>query len=538
MPEPYEHSGLHVATYRGRSQQLQRLLNNFRNKTTPDQVSVVGPRHFGKTVLLKRLHDELAATDPAHGVILWWDLKRETPKTDAEFFDGLARRLGDQLNARALLPEYGSYLQPGSEGLSDSLRVVVEELGSRQHRVVLFLDGFDHLAKEPQVSRNLWDYLRSAAQSGTLFYVIAGRRSLREAIADRDGRSSEFWNIFVSMEVIKPLEPADMVEWLEPLKRAEASLDEDATAALLSWTGGVALLMARLCSLLRQGNVPRQIARGDIDRMCLEAGTDVWMQEHLEELWDDCPEQTRGDLMDLASDEGVWRRLAQPRRKPLVERGYLTATGPGTFSRSCELMLRLAASQEIRRRDLRELVADDRTTLQTLKSILELRLAAEPEVPLLHGLRAFVQLAVHSLGQEPRVALAALRSVADEAVDVAWNAEFPSGQIPATVQQHLTLPRSQRGPALNPNILGNLADKNARRTILRAACGSLGSAKVTTKVSRPLMVLIDHVTGLGNYGQHIGDVPPQTESPPDAGFCIGACWASVELLRRAAVDLP
>jgi hypothetical protein len=61
--------------------------------------------------------------------------------------------------------------------------------------------------------------------------------------------------------------------------------------------------------------------------------------------------------------------------------------------------------------------------------------------------------------------------------------------------------------------------------------------KLTKKVTRPMVILIDHLHNLGNYGQHIRAIPPQQEGPADFLFCVSACFAAITLLKRMTEDL-
>lgn len=89
---------------------------------------------------------------------------------------------------------------------------------------------------------------------------------------------------------------------------------------------------------------------------------------------------------------------------------------------------------------------------------------------------------------------------------------------------------------MRPEVLQRLYDKNVRRNILRVAVGDQGRRKVTQKVSRPMMLLIDYLYNLGNYGQHMTDIPAAQEAPVDVSFCAGACWSAIELLKRMSED--
>lgn len=539
MPDPYDHSGLNFVCYRGRAVQLQKILGNLKGKTTPDQVSVVGPRYFGKSVLLKKLYDELAVPGSRFDVVILWDLKANTPTTNVEFLSALAQRLDEGL-AKLGLNQYSEYLKPDSGDVGENIREVIQDFGQQGHKALLLLDGFDRMAREPQISRNLWDYLRALAQDEYLSYVIASRRGLREAIPDREGRNSEFWNIFTAIEVIKPLDASDLHEWLKPLIDKGFGFDDSARKELLNWTGGAPLLLSRVCAALDAEPRARIISKLDVDVLCNAISQDQWTHDHLMQMWEDCPEEAKGDLIDLALNPGAGRSFSLPRQKALADRGYLVTDGGGARP-SCRFLLNFAATLSIRSRDLRQLVKNEGTTLQTMRTLLQLRLDSVPRKDACYDLRTDIEHAVDGLGRGPRTAMIAFRSIADEAVALAWSAEFPGNQVPVAVQQHLTKRWEEGGGGLEPEVFQKLDDKSTRRRILNVVAGNQArrkaSPRIAQKVSRPMMVLIDHLADVGNFGQHIKDVPPEQEMPVDIGFCIAACWSATELLRRAVSDL-
>ena len=109
--------------------------------------------------------------------------------------------------------------------------------------------------------------------------------------------------------------------------------------------------------------------------------------------------------------------------------------------------------------------------------------------------------------------------------------------MPAAMQQQITKAWEIGGGGMGPDVLQKLNDKNVRRRILRVAAGDQGRTKVTRKVSRPMMLLIDYLYNLGNYGQHMNDIPVAQETPVDVSFCAGSCWSAIELLKRMSEDL-
>jgi hypothetical protein len=222
------------------------------------------------------------------------------------------------------------------------------------------------------------------------------------------------------------------------------------------------------------------------------------------------------------------------RQQALIERGYLVKDG-NKVKVSCRLMLGYAAQHEVRQRDLRDLFKDPDSELRSLRSLLELRLSevegGDPET------RSFIEHAIDGLSKGQKTALAGIRSIAEEALSCAWKAECPNNTIPTEMQQQLTLAWDAGGGGLSPDQLAKVNDKNSRRRMLRLAAGDQGLKKVTRKVSRPMILLIDHLHALGNYGQHINDISEDQEKPVDVSFCAAACWSAIELLKRMSEDL-
>jgi hypothetical protein len=379
----------------------------------------------------------------------------------------------------------------------------------------------------------LWDYLRSLAQKEHLRFVLSSRRRLRECIPNRDGRTSDFWNNFTNVVTLKPFSSSDLDEFLAPIREAGFNVDSSSKQAILDWTGGIPVLAARLC-----GDIitcpPVQIDRSLIELRGELISGDAWMQDTLTLLWDDCGKETQGDLLDIAEDPLVVKGLPPIRQQLLSDRGYIVQVG-GTYKAQCRLMLQFAAGHEVRGRDLRDLFKDPETELRSLKTLLQLRLSlvtgGDPDT------RSYIEHAIDGLARGQKTALTSIRSIAEEALSVAWEVECPHNAMPAAMQQQLTRAWESGGGGLGPDVFLKLNDKNTRRRILRVAAGDQGRMKVTQKVSRPMMLLIDYLYNLGNYGQHMTDIPAAHEAPVDVSFCAGACWSAIDLLKRMSEDL-
>lgn len=533
MPDTYELPGLHVPKLLGRSATLAGLVRDLAEKATPDHISVVAPRYFGKSVLINALAERFAAPESHYKVVINWDLRHNTPEDDLEFQISLAKAL-DNCLLEVGNESYHDYLQDTTGDPAGTISDVVNSLAADGTRILILLDDFDRLASQLQVSKNLWDYMRSLAQKEHVRFVLSSRRRLRECIPSRDGRTSDFWNIFTNVVTLKPFSSTELDEFLVPIIEAGFQVESSGKQEIFDWTGGIPALAARLCGEMLGCTPSAKIDKPFVKSRAEQIAGDDWMLDTLTLLWDDCGKEIQGDLIDIAGDPLVVGRLPISRQPLLSDRGYIVRDG-GAYKARCRFMLQFAAGHEVRGRDLRDLFKDQETELRSLKTLLQLRLSAveggDPDT------RSYIEHAIDGLARGQKTALTSIRSISEEALSVAWEAECPSNLMPAVMQQQLTKAWDLGGGGMGPDVFQKLSDKNTRRRILRVAAGDQGRTKVTRKVSRPMMLLIDYLYNLGNYGQHMTDIPAAQEKPVDVSFCAGACWSAIELLKRMSEEL-
>lgn len=532
MSNPYVLPGLVIADMLDRSQIFKAICSDLGEKATPDHVSVVGPKYFGKTVLLNKIASYFLEPSSLYQIVCYWDLRHGTPENNLDFQTKLARKLDEGLLAIGI-GDYHDYLSESGVEIAGYVEDVVEALENKELHVLILLDDFDRLAAQPHINKNLWDYLRSLAQRSNLRFATSSRKRLRDLIPSHEARTSDFWNIFSSTRTLKPIELNGFDEFVAPLTRSGWSFEESARKEFFNWTGGVPVLAALLCNEIWESAPKGGLAKPEVDALCESLFADR-AQDFLKDLWDDCPQETRGDLIDLASNANHANGLRAQRQQALVDRGYLVQEG--TRSRAgCRLMMQFAGQGDVRSRDIRDLFNDADAELRTLRALLEFKLnqveGGHQEI------QSYIELAIQGLALGEKAALLTIRSIAQEAINIAWEAEFPGGSIPAEIQRQLTLDKVQGGCGMDPKVTYRLGELNTRRSILRVAAGNQGGIKVSRKVTRPLMLLIDALYNTGNFGQHMSEIPEAQEQPVDIGFCVTACWTAIELHRRMALDL-
>ena len=103
----------------GRASVFERMLSNL-TKATPQHLSLVAPRYFGKTVLLSALAAKLR-DEGAYECVLEWDLGHQTPESDQDFQTALRERIADGLDTVG--SDLGEFLRADDAGY-DELREV------------------------------------------------------------------------------------------------------------------------------------------------------------------------------------------------------------------------------------------------------------------------------------------------------------------------------------------------------------------------------------------------------------------------------
>ncbi|WP_419933924.1 hypothetical protein [Candidatus Palauibacter sp.] len=512
---PYQVRGPGIPTMYGREKFVEELLRHL-TKATPDHMSVVGPTLFGKSVLLSHVA-ACEAVGNHYVASFYWDLRHGTPRTNAEFRRRFAERTRRALERAH--PDLAGLVDPADEALGDVLHFLFDELKNRG-RLLAVLDGFDHVLAEAGITRNLWDDMRALAQKASLRLVTGSRDRLRELCKTEESRTSDFWEIFYDTPLqIGCFAVSDWSGFLEPFELKRVKLDESARKEIMNWTGGVPALAATLANrLFSEAPNGVTLSKPHVDRVAEETLLET-PGESLAALWDDCSTQLRSDLVELGCGVEPIANVPESRRKILEQRGFAVSARGGLRS-SCRLMERFAADRKEGVTSLRRLFGDAEGFEDNIHGVLELRL--DQIVQADSELLRHVRNAVRCLYSQPEDSLIWFRNITDRALDLIWNAELPEDR---------SLPdKWKRAGVFNHD--GKLPRGRGEQCgILRKIIGGAEHSAVARFVTKPAALLVDHIHGVGNFGQH---KKGQTVSVAvAAAFCLSA----IALCERLAEDL-
>ena len=523
---PYQVLGPSIPGMLGRKTLLRRIDRHL-SKASPDHVSVVGPAHYGKSVILRRVADDYGEGSKHYLTTVHVDLRHAGITSDGDF----RRRFADDLRAalRPHCPGVAEDLDPEDDSIHELLDFVFDQLAAEPARVLVVLDGFDHVLARADLTRTLWDQLRTLAQKPSLRLLAGSRLPLREVCRTEESRTSDFWEIFNPTPVrVGALDGDDLRAFMQPLVDAGCAIDESARKEMESSTGGVPLLV---CALLRRlWDSPAKtsrLSRQDVD----QAAEAVFREEPdlFGALWDDCDMELRANLATLA-DAGMPRAdLSERRLRAIKDRGFGSVTGKRVRS-ACRLMQRYASAQAPAIAGLKRLLGSPSGFETHIRSVLEMRLqqVATPRTD--SDLRDFVGRAVRDLDDNPELAVNGVRGIANRALTLIWEAELPPDR---------TLPSDWIAEWKHAGV--NFSDGRgklprgygAQCNILRLATGTRVQRK-SRYVTKTTCLLIDHLQSVGDFGQHRGDFP---EAHVSVGFAASIVLAAIALIESLTADL-
>ena len=524
---PYQVLGPSISPMLGRAALVQRIEGHL-SKPTPDHVSVVGPKHYGKSVLLRHLADAYRAESSGYLATAHIDLRHDTPRSDGAFKQRFAVEVKKALRPeRAQLAEY---IDLDDAAVHETLDLVFTELEGENARILVVLDGFDYALAGTELTRNLWDQLRSLAQKTSLRFVTGSRRPLRELCRTEESRTSDFWEIFYDTPIrVTALHDSDWDPFLQPLLDAGCTFDDPARKEIANWTGGVPLLVCALLQGLWEKYRGAHLSKPQIDHTADAILND--RREILAELWDDCDIELRADLDTLARGDMPLSDLSTDKHHELESRGF------GRVSRnrlrgSCRLIQRYAKEQAPAVADLTRLLGTTAGFETHVQTFLELRLkqAATPSTD--KYLHDFVSRAIEDIGRNPELAINGIRGIAERALTLIWEAELPDDKkLPPNWLKDWQL----GGVKSLPEDGGKLPrGAGAQCHVLRLITGSDRTPRQSKYVTKTTCLLVDHLQSVGDFGQHRRDYPETTIS---VGFAATVVLAAISLVESLTADL-
>lgn len=521
---PYQNSGATIPKMLGRKKLLTRVIAML-GKRNADNLSIVGPKLYGKTVFLHHLSEYIKTGTGGYLTSVFVDLRHGTPQNDAEF----RRMLADQIQA-ALHPirdDWAAALRSTDEcTVSDITDLVLQELENEGKRILIIFDGFDHLTLGNGISPNLLDQLRFFAQRSSLRYVIGSRKRLRELCKTEESKTSDFWRIFAEPVQIGSFDEEDIQDFWTPFEKRSIEIEPGAKTEFKNQTGGIPVFVAgMLKKLYESASEGQKITQRQIVELtkdfCRES------QDAIVDIWEDCSLELRNLVVNACTGEASTNAYPNPLIEQALFRGFLKKEGNHLKSLS-RVMEEFAFSQSSIVQDMNRLFANKTDFEKNIKGVLELRLSQVNNIS--NELIDYVKHSIRDMDDGPKLVLDNARGIVEEACKFITKTEGIEidGRLPT---EWIERWRSTNVYGPPEDIDPFPSDRGKQIRALSFICGCDGRyIKLSKKISRQTFTLLRNINEIGNFSNHsLGEKVL-------AGTAIVLCITAIELIESMSRD--
>lgn len=284
----------------GRTQLLRKFYAAIASRQS---VSLVGPRHIGKTsfLLCAGLPEiqQLFEFNASHYLFIYLNLREYLRKTCENFLLAVSKALTADCPD---LPE----LQAERDS-ADEFSRILELITGRGFFPVLLLDNFDNVTRNEHFDAEFLAFLRAKATIGQVSYVTASIAPLVD-VSHRDIVDSPFFNIFYNYD-LGPLAPEEACD-LITLPAANAGLPFTASEAALivRMAGRHPFFIQRVCHDVFE----EKLSHNTTDEQRFRKLAYEGLQPHFNDTWERLTEDQKWALQEEAQkQESQARKLPE-----------------------------------------------------------------------------------------------------------------------------------------------------------------------------------------------------------------------------------
>lgn len=509
----------------GRDKIVKQIWSDL-TKVTPANLSIVGPRYIGKSVVVNTIA-ELARTDDAspYKLVVYWELGYAPPQSDDEFISQLCDQLLSVMGDTAF-QEPRDYLR--ADKTFGTLKEVMDLLQSDDANVLMIWDGFDKPLSQGKLTGGLFGNLRDLFNGKKHKIVTATRATQTQLARNKQVEDSPFWNMFdVTPVRIGPFSDTDVAAALEV---AGLAGNGGGMKDLFNWTGHHPVLL--LSTLNRLGEMgAKEFTNAHVNEAAKHVSDEL--QEFLGRLWESFDTDARKVFYSLSEGDVENDRIGKPESKFLVAGGFAAKDGK-KHSCTCRLLSEHVEGTKDGASAVGQLFGEWENYRNEIRTILELRLG---QIPIFdRGLNRLVKRAIEDIPDYPNYCLNNLTSIEEEALDFIWKYEFDGGMVPKSVIAYWTTDARTKD-----NIISDLMAKDDWRTpkdrfkqlaLLQRLTGSKADFEPkAAHVSKDTYVLLNAIHQFRNRSEHADG------QPIHEGVAVSALLLCIELLSCLAREI-
>jgi serine/threonine protein kinase len=302
----------------GRDRDIRRIYSRL-DAPRPQSISVVGERRIGKSSLLYHIYRARNRrehmSNHANTIFIYLDFQQDLQFDVPRFIDFMFNMLSYESKSDQ------DYTK--RETTLDELKNVIQELHNAGKRIVILMDEFEVITRNPRFEGHFFALLRALANSYHVAYVTSSQEDLQKMCHNADIADSPFFNIFSNL-ILRPFSREEALELIKkPSAEAGVALEGHA-ARILDLAGYFPLFLQIACSAVFEALVANPGAEPDWRRV-----REAFMEEarpHYQSIWDHFDEPARESLSSLVDGKSVGAKYAYVKEE-LVRRGYIVETG-------------------------------------------------------------------------------------------------------------------------------------------------------------------------------------------------------------------
>ncbi|MBI5847195.1 MAG: hypothetical protein HZB31_04475 [Nitrospirae bacterium] len=491
--------GTDIPPMLGRTKIMQRLWSDL-TKATPSNLSIIGPRFVGKTVIMNALSQRAEREDSPYEFVLYWHLGHDTPRSDSDFItqlcDLLQKKLASIDNKYA---EHEAYLGKHSY---NHLKEVTDLLTYDAKPILMIWDCLDKPLGQGNISGDLWNQMRGIFYGTQHKIVTATRKPLSELIRSEDALDSPFWNIFdMNLVRVEAFDDADCETIINTLH--SHSFQPGAKTELINWSSGFPPFFLGLLN-----HIIADKPNGSIDNACVNSAASKaaeTLSPMISALWVDCPASAKDIYVHLVERGDLpLKDIGKDARACLIEKGFAKESG-NKLAFSSRMLQQYVVGSGSDTGSMARLFGTWDDYRSNIRSLLERRLAQIARFD--DRLYVFVARAIQDIPDLPDVCLNHLTSIEERALDLIWQREFGSTK---TIPQNLidfwayAAPSDKTAQRLKEQAVTSVPpDRWLQCGILQLLTGSKQGVDYRAQhVTKDTYVLINALHSFRNRNQH------------------------------------
>jgi serine/threonine protein kinase len=310
----------HPSEFFGREREIRRIYSRL-DAPRPQSISVVGERRIGKSSLLYHVyHPKSRRThmrNQENTIFAYLDFQQSLEFDVPRFIDFLFDMFSYEGKSSR---EYTN-----RERTLDELKNVVHEINEEGKRIVILMDEFEVITKNPRFDEQFFSFLRALANAYRVAYVTSSKEDLQKMCHNKEISDSPFFNIFANL-ILRPFSRDEALDLITVPSKTEGIPLEPHAPGILEMAGHFPLFLQIACSAAFEALVANPDAALDWGHV-----REVFMEEadpHYRSVWEHFDEPSRDNLTRLAAGRTISRKYAYVNDN-LIRRGYVVESDEG-----------------------------------------------------------------------------------------------------------------------------------------------------------------------------------------------------------------